>query len=182
MGFTSHFDSFFFRFQADFSVFFDFTIIAPNQFTKKKKKKKLCQISSNRDFFFFFFLPNRLKPQRKKNCAKSPQTAKKIPRRLKPQRKKTVQNCLKTAKNINAKSVPKKAILHRDLNLGSLISPLNRHFTKNQPECKLCVPGGTVARFWVFLDTIERAYLVFGPFLHVRLLFGTTFLSPFDHL
>ena len=53
---------------------------------------------------------------------------------------------------------------------------------KNRSVCKLYVPGGTVTRFWVFLDTIEHTYLVSGPFLHIHLLFVAAFFGPFDHL
>ena len=71
-------------------------------------------------------------------------------------------------------------ILHRDQKLVSLVSPLNRHFTKiNMYVGCVC---RTVSGFRVLLDTIEHAYLVSGPFLHVHLLFGTTFLGPFDQL
>ena len=60
----------------------------------------------------------------------------------------------------------KKAILQRDPKLVSLVSPSNRHFQKIAVY-KLCVPGSTVTRFWLFLDTIEHVYLVFGRFLTV---------------
>ena len=41
---------------------------------------------------------------------------------------------------------------------------------KNQIVCKPYVPGGTVTSFWVVLEHIEHAYLVYGPFLTI---FGT---------
>ena len=83
--------------------------------------------------------------------------------------------------SIVARNQPKSAKSAKKRTEKTLQNRLKPH-QKNQSECKLGVPGGTVTRFWVVLDTIEHACVVSGPFLHVQLLFGTAFLSPFDHL